>query len=65
MRIKVKKDFPKIIVVKIGTSSVTDEEGKIDRININKIVAQIYALSLRGSKVVLISSGAINCNSQL
>ena len=52
-------NFPKIIVVKIGTSSVTLEDGKIDRININKIVAQIYALSLRGSKVVLISSGAI------
>ena len=52
-------NFPQIIVVKIGTSSVTLEDGKIDRININKIVAQIYALSLRGSKVVLISSGAI------
>ena len=59
MRIKVKIDFPKIIVVKIGTSSLITEEGKIDRININKIVAQIYALTCRKSKVVLVSSGAI------
>lgn len=53
------KKLPKIIVVKIGTSSVTTKNGKIDKININKIVSQINYLKEKGSKVILVSSGAI------
>ena len=48
-----------IIVIKVGTSSLTEKSGKIDKKNINKIVSQIYSLTEKGHKVILVSSGAI------
>jgi glutamate 5-kinase len=47
------------VVTKIGTSSITDERGGIDRQAIAKVGAEIAALRAAGHEVILISSGAV------
>ncbi len=47
------------VVVKVGTSSLTDEDGRIDRANIVGIVDQVAACRRSGHDVVLVTSGAI------
>lgn len=47
------------MVVKIGTSSLTDERGAIDRTSVAKLAAEIAGLRTAGHEVVLVSSGAI------
>ena len=49
-----------IVVVKVGTSSITDEVGQIDTAAIDKLCTEVAGL--RGSKhrVVIVSSGAIS-----
>lgn len=49
----------KTIVVKIGTSSITDDEGKVAQAPIAKLCAEIAGLSADGYGVVVVSSGAI------
>lgn len=49
----------RVIVVKIGTSSITDGDGVIDRASIEKLCADIAAARLAGHRVVLVTSGAI------
>ncbi len=51
--------FPRRIVVKVGTSTLTDEEGRLDRAFIADLTAQLAALRREGADVVLVSSGAI------
>ena len=48
-----------VVVVKVGTSSLTDEAGVIDRAAIEKLCAEVAAVRASGSQVVLVSSGAI------
>ena len=48
-----------IAVVKIGTSSLTDEHGEIDLHAIEKLCAEVAGLRGQGHKVVVVTSGAI------
>ena len=47
------------VVVKIGTSSVTDSGGSINRRSIEKLCAEVAELREREYRVVVVSSGAI------
>ncbi|MEM7142368.1 MAG: glutamate 5-kinase [Actinomycetota bacterium] len=47
------------VVVKIGTSSITDGEGAIEIAAIEKLCAEIAAVRAEGHRVVLVTSGAI------
>jgi glutamate 5-kinase len=47
------------VVAKIGTSSITDDRGGIDRAAVAKVVAEIAALRSAGYEVLLVSSGAV------
>ena len=49
----------KLIVVKIGTSSLTRESGDIDRDKISDVVRQVSDLKDEGHNVVIVTSGAI------
>ena len=48
-----------IVVVKIGTSSVTDRHGEIDIQAIDKLCTEVAGLRSRGHRVIVVSSGAI------
>lgn len=47
------------IVVKIGTSSISTDEGKLNRPFMENIAAQVAELHKQGKKVIIVSSGAI------
>jgi glutamate 5-kinase len=47
------------VVAKIGTSSVTDDHGGIERAAIGKVTAEIAALREAGHEVLVVSSGAV------
>ena len=49
----------KTVVVKIGTSSITDDEGFLQRSRIAKLCAEVADLRVNGYGVVLVTSGAI------
>jgi glutamate 5-kinase len=51
------------IVVKVGTGTLTDREGRFDRENCARLGAEIAELS-RGHAVVLVSSGAVTLGAQ-
>ena len=46
------------VIVKVGSSSLTDENGKISDEKMLKIVSQIAYVKRRGMNVILVSSGA-------
>lgn len=47
------------IVVKIGSSSLTNQEGEVDREKLSEHVAAIASLKKLGHEVILVSSGAV------
>jgi glutamate 5-kinase len=47
------------VVVKIGTSSITDERGEISRAAIDKLTTEVATLRSQGHRVVVVTSGAI------
>lgn len=49
----------KRIVIKVGTSTLTDASGSVDREYIASLAAQIADLKAKGIEVLLVSSGAI------
>ena len=49
-----------IAVVKIGTSSLTDDAGEIDRSAIEKLCGEVAAARAVGHDIVLVTSGAIS-----
>lgn len=49
----------KRIVIKVGTSTLTDNDGRVDREYIASLTTQIAALRSDGFDVVLVTSGAI------
>ncbi|MCS6776612.1 MAG: glutamate 5-kinase [Chloroherpetonaceae bacterium] len=53
------------LVIKVGTSTLTDAQGRIDRAFIADLTAQLAALRLQGSDVVFVSSGAIRAGREL
>lgn len=52
------------IVVKVGSSSLTTPDGKLDLANLQRIVKELAALKQAGHKVVLVTSGAIVCGAE-
>ncbi|HVM40925.1 MAG TPA: glutamate 5-kinase [Acidimicrobiia bacterium] len=48
-----------IVVVKIGTSSITDERGEIEDVALLKLASELAEVHRAGHRVVLVSSGAI------
>lgn len=51
----------KRIVIKIGSSILTDNQNHLDSGLINNVVAQISSLIDAGKEIILVSSGAIAC----
>ena len=49
----------KRIVIKIGTRVITDSDGTLDAIQIERLVSQIASLKERGLQVIIVTSGAI------
>jgi glutamate 5-kinase len=49
-----------IVVVKIGTSSITDQHGEIDTTAIEKLCTEVAGLRGAHHKVVVVTSGAIS-----
>lgn len=49
----------KTLIVKIGTSSLTDDSGKLDQNQLSHHVESIHRLKHSGYQVVLVSSGAV------
>jgi glutamate 5-kinase len=47
------------VVVKIGTSSITDDDGVIDATAVQKLCDEVAALRGEGHRVVVVTSGAI------
>lgn len=47
------------VVVKIGSSSLTDAAGRIDRAAVEKLCGEVAALRSSGNAVVVVTSGAI------
>ncbi|HET6793937.1 MAG TPA: glutamate 5-kinase [Acidimicrobiales bacterium] len=48
-----------IVVAKIGTSSITDAIGEVDRHAVEKLAAEVAGLRGRGHRVVVVTSGAV------
>jgi len=49
----------KRIVVKVGTTSLTDERSKLDPRKVGKLVEEVMRLRARGKEIIIVSSGAI------
>jgi glutamate 5-kinase len=49
-----------IVVVKIGSSSLTDARGVIDRVTIETLCEQVVGLRADGHEVVVVTSGAVS-----
>lgn len=47
------------IIAKIGTSSVTDEQGRMNRPAVAKLADELAVLTDRGHEVIVVSSGAV------
>ena len=47
------------IVAKIGTASITDESGRIDRSAIERLVDEVAGLRSAGHEMIIVSSGAV------
>ncbi len=48
-----------IVVAKIGTSSVTGEDGSVDESAVDKLCAEVVALRSAGHQLVVVTSGAV------
>ena len=48
-----------VLIAKIGTSSLTDDEGHLRAAVIQKLCDEVAAVRARGRDVVIVSSGAI------
>jgi glutamate 5-kinase len=49
----------RLIVVKVGTSSLTNEDGSISSLKIENLTRQLCQLKNEGQSIILVSSGAI------
>ena len=49
----------KLIVVKVGTSSITTNDGKLDEKEMERLACQIALASKQGNKMILVTSGAV------
>ncbi len=55
------RDFSAVkrVVVKVGTSSLTDKNSKLDPLKVKKVVKEVMSLRRLGKEVLLVTSGAI------
>ena len=53
-------DHVKHVIIKIGSTSLCNEDGQLDKERILKLIQQIAVLKRKGLKVTLVSSGAIS-----
>ncbi len=51
--------MPRTIVVKVGTSTLTDPQGRLDEAFLPQLAGQLSALMDEGRRVVLVTSGAV------
>lgn len=51
----------KVIVIKIGSSTLVNEQGKLDRAYFDGLAAQVHALRQMGWSPLIVSSAAIAC----
>lgn len=58
---QVQNGSTKLAVIKIGSSSLTDDEGKPDRAYLADLAHQVARVRRNGWKVIIVSSGAIPC----
>lgn len=49
----------RLVVVKVGTSSVTDEDGRLDDERVRAIAAEVTRVRAAGHRVILVASGAV------
>ncbi len=49
----------RLVVVKVGTSSITTGEGKLDEAEMGRLAQQIATTAKHGDKIVLVTSGAV------
>jgi len=49
----------KLIVVKVGTSGITTNDGKLDEKEMERLACQIALASKQGNKMILVTSGAV------
>src|SRR5512139_363781 len=49
----------RLIVVKVGTSGITTNDGRIDEAEIRQLADQIAAAAKGGDRIVLVTSGAV------
>jgi glutamate 5-kinase len=54
-----------IIIVKIGTQTMLQQDGLLDLPQLNKLMGQIISLEHHGYKVILVSSGAVAAGKSL
>ena len=59
---KVMRDLSKVksLIIKIGSSSLCDDKGNINKEKILNLIWQIAQIKRKGIKITLVSSGAIN-----
>jgi glutamate 5-kinase len=50
---------PELAVVKVGSSSLRGEDGRLDQAQVARLAAQLVAARAEGTRVVLVSSGAV------
>ncbi|NQT29807.1 MAG: glutamate 5-kinase [Candidatus Saganbacteria bacterium] len=58
-----KKTF-NTIVIKVGSSSLTTPQGKLDSKNLKRIASQIASLAHAKKRIILVTSGAIVCGAE-
>ena len=49
----------RLVVIKVGTSSITTEDGKLDELEMEKLALEISTAMKKSTKVVLVTSGAV------
>ena len=49
----------KLVVIKVGTRSLTKEDGSLDIVEVKRLVDDIAKIIQQGNKVILVTSGAI------
>ncbi len=49
----------RLIVIKVGTSGITTNEGKLDEQKMKNLTSQIAAATKQGDKIILVTSGAV------
>ncbi|MDR1992603.1 MAG: glutamate 5-kinase [Nitrososphaerota archaeon] len=50
---------PKLIVIKVGTSGITTNKGKLDQTEMQNLAQQIAVAAKQGNRIIFVSSGAV------